>query len=80
MALGAYDAIRNLGLRIPEDIAIIGFDNREIIAAHMHPALTTVALPYYEMGKKAFEILQSDEPIQNNTIYIDCPLVVRNSV
>jgi len=37
--------------RKPEDVAVIGFDNREEIAVHLHPALSTVALPYYEMGE-----------------------------
>jgi LacI family transcriptional regulator len=37
------------GMRIPQDLSIIGFDNMEF-AAGLHPGLTTVALPHYEMG------------------------------
>ena len=81
MAMGAYDALKKLGKTIPEDVAIIGFDNREVIATHMHPALTTVALPYYEMGKKAMEFLitknKSEQPIH---VVLDCPLVTRESI
>jgi LacI family transcriptional regulator len=53
MAMGAYDAIRQLGLRIPADVAVVGFDNMEMIAANLHPALSTVELPHYAMGEWA---------------------------
>ena len=38
MAMGAYDAIKERGLTIPEDIAVIGFDNQELIAAYLGPS------------------------------------------
>ena len=50
MAMGAYDAIRNLNLKIPDDVAVIGFDNQELIAPGLYPALTTMELPHYKMG------------------------------
>lgn len=56
MALGAIYAIQNAGLRIPEDIAVVGYDNREI-AWTVRPTLTTVNLPVYEMGRTAAELL-----------------------
>ena len=84
MALGAYDAVRKSNLRIPEDIAIIGFDNVEILAAQIHPPLTTIELPTFEMGQLAVEMLlgkvditQDDQPVQR---IIECPLIVRRSV
>ncbi|MED5021000.1 LacI family DNA-binding transcriptional regulator [Paenibacillus chibensis] len=52
MALGAMDACRELGLRIPGDISIIGFDDIPI-ASQLSPALTTVRLPIYEMSQAA---------------------------
>lgn len=52
-AMGAYEAIKELGLRIPEDVAVIGFDNQELIAAHLRPALSTITLPHYDMGRWA---------------------------
>lgn len=83
MAMGAYDAIRKLGLRIPKDIAVIGFDNQEIIAAQLHPTLSSMQLPHYEMGQWAVRYLIdcADEtgnlqPIQH---YIECPLIERQS-
>jgi LacI family transcriptional regulator len=56
-AMGAFEAIKRRGLRIPEDVAVVGFDNQEIIAGGLLPALTTVALPHYEMGWRAAERL-----------------------
>lgn len=77
MAMGVYDELRSLGLRIPEDVSVVGFDNREVIAAHMRPRLTTVALPYYEMGRWAIEALH-----HRNTVggQFACNLIVRDSV
>ncbi len=56
MALGCYDALKELGLSIPRDVAVIGYDSREI-AQYVHPPLTTVLLPHYEMGVEATECL-----------------------
>ncbi|MHC1770563.1 MAG: LacI family DNA-binding transcriptional regulator [Flexilinea sp.] len=80
MAMGAYDALKKLGKTIPDQVAIIGFDNREIIAAHMHPPLTTVALPYYQMGKRALEQLLAEKNEKKCFIELDCPLIMRKSV
>lgn len=82
MALGCYDALKERGLRVPEDVAVIGFDNREI-SKSMHPPLSTLLLPHYEMGEIAFELLLDNAngrqagPAQ---IKVECPLVERNSV
>lgn len=87
MAMGAYRAAAELGLDIPRDLSIVGFDNQELIAANLFPGLTTVALPHYEMGVWAVETLVkllrgeadfkalSDEPTR-----LDCPIVIRGSV
>lgn len=84
MALGAYDAVRKSNLRIPEDVAIIGFDNVEILAAQIHPPLTTIELPMFEMGQLAMrmllgevDIIRDEQPVQH---IIECPLIVRRSV
>jgi LacI family transcriptional regulator len=53
MALGAYDAIKELGLRIPQDVSVIGYDDQQEIVCYMRPPLTTMRLPYYEMGEFA---------------------------
>jgi ABC-2 type transport system ATP-binding protein len=55
--MGAYDAIKERGLRIPCDIAVVGFDNLELIAATLRPSLTTMQLPHFEMGRWAVDYL-----------------------
>jgi LacI family transcriptional regulator len=56
MAYGAISAIEQRGLRVPEDVAVVGFDDNPS-SAHMAPALTTVRQPFYEMGRRACEVL-----------------------
>ena len=56
MALGAIYAIQELGLRVPEDVAIVGYDNREITSIS-RPTITTVVLPCYEMGETSAQML-----------------------
>jgi LacI family transcriptional regulator len=83
MAMGAYEALKERGLRIPEDVAVVGFDNQELIAAHLRPALSTVALPHHEMGRWAVEYL-IDRAARGVTPparhAIGCPYVGRESV
>jgi LacI family transcriptional regulator len=87
MAMGAYRAAAELGLRIPEDVSFVGFDNQQLIAENLHPALTTVALPHYEMGAWAAEnLIDAIEGKTDLALFaahptvLDCPLVVRDSV
>lgn len=95
MAMGAYHAASELGLRIPTDLSIVGFDNQELIAEGLYPALTTVALPHYEMGEWALGALadlidphaahvSSSEPapgsLVHETVVLPCPIVRRKSV
>jgi LacI family transcriptional regulator len=56
MALGAIYAIQDAGLRVPEDIAVAGYDNRDFTSI-CRPQLTTVSLPVYEMGYTAGEMI-----------------------
>jgi LacI family transcriptional regulator len=56
MAFGAVRAILDRGLRIPEDISLMGFDNIEFSSV-MYPPLTTIHQPKYQMGHAAVEIL-----------------------
>lgn len=82
MAFGCYDALKRLGLTVPDDVAVIGFDDREI-AQYTHPPLTTLELPHYEMGEIAAERLIEMAGGLNtatNQIKVECPLVERESV
>jgi len=56
MAVGAMTAAQDLGLRVPEDLAVVGFDNIWLAAA-VRPALTTIAQPLYDMGRKTVDKL-----------------------
>lgn len=84
MAVGCYDAARLLGLSIPEDISIVGFDDEDI-AANLLPPLTTMVLPHNEMARwavaqllESFEGVDADERLQK--LKIECELVVRGSI
>jgi LacI family transcriptional regulator len=83
VAMGVYQAATALGLRIPEDVSIVGVDNLEIIADSLWPGLTTVALPHYEMGRWAVNRILDD--IENPgkpavQSQLDCPLIERGSL
>ena len=57
MAVGALSAIRDAGGRVPDDIALVGFDDVPITAL-MQPALTTMAMPLREFGASAARLLE----------------------
>jgi LacI family transcriptional regulator len=86
MALGAMEALAQLGLKVPQDVSVMGYDDQEI-SRHTHPPLTTMVLPNYEMGRAAVEALlvAADTPAaqrasRRHLIKIDCPLVERQTV
>ncbi len=83
MAMGAYDAIRKLDLKIPDDVAVMGFDNQEIIAAHLYPPLSTMELPHYQMGAWAInqllKMIDSPEEVDPIQHTIECRLIERAS-
>ena len=56
LAMGALVECRSLGIRIPQQISIVGFDNLEF-AAHLDPPLTTMEVPAAEMGERAADLL-----------------------
>jgi LacI family transcriptional regulator len=66
MALGALQAVTKLGLSVPTDVALIGYDG-ELITKQVVPPLTTVTLPHFEMGKTAVEFLTgvSKKPLES---------------
>jgi LacI family transcriptional regulator len=86
MAAGAYRAAAELGLSIPGDLSVIGFDNQELVCEAVHPRLSTVQLPHYEMGARAVaQVLALTRtpgrpPGPDSQEKLLCPLVARASV
>jgi DNA-binding LacI/PurR family transcriptional regulator len=81
MAVGAMEAVREEGLRIPEDISIIGLDD-VIVGAHISPPLTTIAIPKHQLAKEATELLlqQIDRKSDQVSSFLIPPsLLVRRS-
>ena len=83
IALGCYKAIKEMGLRIPDDISIVGFDDLKF-SSHLEVPLTTVRQPKYEIGKRACEILimritQKNPPRKFKKIVLPTQLVIRES-
>ena len=60
IALGTYQALRQAGLRIPDDVSVISFDDSEL-AAWLRPQLTSIALPHYQLGWRAVELLLGEQ-------------------
>lgn len=80
MAVGAMKAVRELGLCVPDDIAIVGFDD-DRFGALIEPSLTSIAPPFEQIGQKAFECLlnkMNKAPISGNW-KLKCKLIPRSS-
>ena len=58
MAYGVLEVAEQQGISVPEEIAVVGFDDNNF-SAHMRPSLTTIHQPFSEMGRKALEVLIS---------------------
>ncbi len=81
MAIGAINGARALGLRVPEDLAVVGFDNIPF-ASMYNPALTTIAQPMYEIGETTMHLLLAlirKEPISIRKVVLPHRLMVRQS-
>ena len=81
LARGAIEAARSLGLSVPQDLSIVGFDDTEI-ARIASPPLTTVRQPLQEMGAVALRTavrLAAGEKIDSNHVELATELVVRAS-
>ena len=81
MAMGAIKAIKARGLRVPEDVAVVGFDNIQF-SAIFEPALTTIAQPLVEMGKRSMELLLKQlkgETLTKKQHVLDTKLIIRDS-
>jgi LacI family transcriptional regulator len=81
LALGCYDVMAEAGLRCPDDISIVGFNDIPFLDK-LRPPLTTVRIPHYELGRRATDLIlerlqnPSTEPV---TIQLEPHLIVRGS-
>ena len=78
MAVGAMAYLRSAGVRLPEDLAIAGFDDISSLR-DVTPALTTVSLPLELIGRKALELALDDEPGTERQVPIYGVPVLRES-
>ncbi len=77
VAMGAYHALRQARLTIPHDVSVMSFDDSDL-AGWLEPGLTSIALPHFELGRQAVELLMNREPSGVHRIPMD--LRVRASV
>jgi LacI family transcriptional regulator len=82
IARGVVDALRDRGARVPDDVAVVGFDNWQIIAAATRPPLTTVDMNLHELGRRAGKTLLDmidGRKVASGVVRLPCSLVVRES-
>lgn len=81
MAIGAIWQAKKLGLQIPQDVSLVGFDNLEL-SQYCDPPLTTVAQPCYQIGQKAMLLLLeqlSGQRMKTGSYLLDYELIIRKS-
>lgn len=81
IARGVLDALREHGAHVPGDVAVVGFDNWDILAAGARPPLTTIDMNLHEVGRHAGTRLLAmiDGERQAGLVRLPCRLVVRDS-
>jgi LacI family transcriptional regulator len=81
IARGVLDGLRDHGRSVPHDVALVGFDNWEIIATQARPPLTTIDMNLHDLGREAAKRLLAmlDGQTLSGTIRLPCTLVVRES-
>jgi LacI family transcriptional regulator len=82
IARGVVDALRERGLRVPEDVSVVGFDNWEIVAAATRPPLTSVDMNLKQLGREAGRLilaLAEGKTVEPGIRKLPCQLVVRQS-
>lgn len=78
VAFGAYQALQAAGLRVPQDVSVVAFDD-SVMAGWMRPGLSSVALPHHEMGRLAADLLIKED--RHPAVHvIAMPLRARGSV
>jgi len=81
LALGCYDALEESGLRCPDDVSVVGFNDMPLIA-RLRPPLTSVRVPQYELGVEAARLLLdrlSGRTLTSRVVLLPLSLVIRGS-
>lgn len=79
VAIGVIRALHELGLRVPDDISVVGFDDTPL-ASYTVPSLTTVAVPSYELGRSAVALMAAVlDGRRPASLVLPCELRVRES-
>jgi len=81
IARGAADALASVGVRVPDDMALVGFDNWTLLAASTRPPLTTVDMNLYQLGRVVGETLLRavDTELEPGVRRLPCSIAVRGS-
>jgi LacI family transcriptional regulator len=82
VAVGAYNALAEAGLKVPADVSVVSFDD-DPISLWVEPQLTTIALPHYELGRRSIELLLDSAaagPSTGVVERIEMPLRLRQSI
>lgn len=82
MAVGVCSWALRLGIRIPEDLSVVGYDDQQLVASELDPPLTTIALPHAAMGRWAMEVALGIRVVDPDasTHLMPCPVIRRASV
>ncbi|MCF8009302.1 MAG: LacI family transcriptional regulator [Halanaerobiales bacterium] len=78
MAIGIIKAFKDKGIKVPEDVSIVGFDNI-FTGEYIRPSLTTISQNAIEMGEKTIEWITDDSIRSNKKIYLEPSLIIRES-
>ncbi len=79
VAMGAYQALAEVGLRVPDDVSVVSFDGSDL-ARWLRPRLTSLGLPFAEMGARAVEVLMDPAWDSHGVIRVPPVLHVGGSV